>query len=386
MANAHTLQDLKIMQALPLEIKVRMTQDRIRGWVNEFGVEGVYVSFSGGKDSTVLLDLVRNLYPEVPAVFVDTGLEYPEIREFVKTFDNVTWVKPKMNFKEVVMKYGYPFISKEVSEAVYYARRYVREVESGDFELKGKKQQVKGSPKYADLVGVDRRNEKDNEEYQKIKQGRPTRVKKIFGELEHTEKGVLTDEYSKQYDLSKYKFFLDAPFEINNRCCYVMKKAPAKKYGKETGRKPFTGTTAEESMLRQSQWVRYGCNMFEAKNPISNPLSFWTNNDILQYIKEHNLPICSVYGEIVETYDNQMQGQMSFDELKPHYKTTGCDRTGCMFCGYGCQMKSDQRFVLMKDTHPKQYEWIMKPVEQGGMGYKEIIDWINEHGNLKIKY
>ena len=124
----HTIQDLKMRQALPLDIKVSMTQQRIREWINEFGVEGVYVSFSGGKDSTVLLHLVREMYPDVPAVFVDTGLEYPEIREFVKTFENVEWLKPKMNFKQVIQKYGYPFISKEVSECVYGARKYLTEI------------------------------------------------------------------------------------------------------------------------------------------------------------------------------------------------------------------------------------------------------------------
>lgn len=128
----HTMQELKMRQAMPLEIKVRMTQQRIREWVNEFGEDGVYVSFSGGKDSTVLLHLVRELYPNVPAVFVDTGLEYPEIREFVKTFDNVEWLKPKMNFKQVIEKYGYPFFSKEISEAVEYSRKYIREIVQTD--------------------------------------------------------------------------------------------------------------------------------------------------------------------------------------------------------------------------------------------------------------
>ena len=123
----HTIDDLRQRQALPLEIKVRMTQQRIREWINEFGVEGVYVSFSGGKDSTVLLHLVRELYPDVPAVFVDTGLEYPEIRDFVKKFDNVEWLKPKMNFKQVINTYGYPFISKEVSECVYESKKYIDE-------------------------------------------------------------------------------------------------------------------------------------------------------------------------------------------------------------------------------------------------------------------
>ena len=90
--SVHTIQELKQFQAMPLQVKIAMTKVRIRDWVNYYGREGVYVSFSGGKDSTVLLHLVREEYPDIPAVFVDTGLEYPEIRQFVKTFDNVTWV------------------------------------------------------------------------------------------------------------------------------------------------------------------------------------------------------------------------------------------------------------------------------------------------------
>ena len=126
----HTLDELRQWQMLPLEVKIAMSRERIRAWVNEYGEEGVYVSFSGGKDSTVLLDLVRNEcgYKNVSAAFIDTGLEYPEIREFVKTFDNVEWLKPKMTFKQVIEKYGYPFISKEVGECVQGARKYLTRV------------------------------------------------------------------------------------------------------------------------------------------------------------------------------------------------------------------------------------------------------------------
>lgn len=122
---ARDLWQLKSMQAAPLSVKVALTKDRIREWVNEYGEDGVYVSFSGGKDSTVLLTIAREMYPDIKAVFVDTGLEYPEIRDFVRTWDNVEWVKPKLNFKQVIEKYGYPFISKEVSERVYFAQRYL---------------------------------------------------------------------------------------------------------------------------------------------------------------------------------------------------------------------------------------------------------------------
>ena len=128
MSFRHTISDLNQMRSMPLSIKVRMTENRIRGWVEQYGKDGVFVSFSGGKDSTVLIDIVRKLYPDVLAVYVDTGLEYPEIRDFVKSFDNVEWLKPKKNFRQVITEYGYPFISKEVSDKVAGARRYLKSV------------------------------------------------------------------------------------------------------------------------------------------------------------------------------------------------------------------------------------------------------------------
>jgi len=126
----HTMEELKQWQALPLSIKVRMSQERIRMWVREYGESGVYVSFSGGKDSTVLSHLVDRTIPnnDIPRVFVNTGLEYPEIVSFVKQEPRAVIIRPKMNFKKVIEKYGYPFFSKEISEAVYGARRYLDEL------------------------------------------------------------------------------------------------------------------------------------------------------------------------------------------------------------------------------------------------------------------
>ncbi|GAG40926.1 unnamed protein product, partial [marine sediment metagenome] len=70
---------LKQRQGLDLATKEGLTANRIRAWYEHWNGE-VYVSFSGGKDSTVLLHQVRRMYPRVKAVFVDTGLEYPSIR------------------------------------------------------------------------------------------------------------------------------------------------------------------------------------------------------------------------------------------------------------------------------------------------------------------
>lgn len=196
------------------------------------------------------------------------------------------------------------------------------------------------------------------------------------------------------YNKSRYLFMLEAPFEVSKMCCNIMKKKPVHIYSKQTGRKPMTAQMAIESKLRTSTWIKNGCNAFNAKNPISNPMAFWTEQDVLLYIKQRNLPIASVYGNVVVDYKTmgQCDNQLSLidyglsDDI-PILKTTGCKRTGCMFCGYGCHLEqSPNRFELMKKTHPKQYEYIMKPTSEGGLGYKEIIDWINQHGNLNIKY
>lgn len=295
----HTKADLLQMQALSLSAKIRMTERRIIDWYNYWNGD-VYISFSGGKDSTVLLDLVRGIYPDIEAVFIDTGLEYPEVREFVKTFDNVTILRPEMRFDEVIKKYGYPMISKETSDTIYHLKK------------NGNKSWVEG----------------------RIKRG---------------------------YVSEKYKAIADLDFFISNKCCTVMKKQPAKRFAKQTGKKPFLGQLADESNLRLQVWMKNGCNGFDMKTPVSNPLAFWTEQDILQYIKEKNLPMASVYGNIEYAIDPE---QIRWSEIYPdmgvyeskqekRLTTTGCDRTGCIFCGFGCHLEKElNRFQRLKETHP----------------------------------
>lgn len=117
----HDNERLVELQRLPLHRKIGITISRITEWYNAFN-GNVYVSLSGGKDSTVLWDIVHKLFPDVPAVFSNTGLEYPEIQHFAKDICTDV-VSPKMSFTEVIKTYGYPVISKEVSEAIHYARR-----------------------------------------------------------------------------------------------------------------------------------------------------------------------------------------------------------------------------------------------------------------------
>lgn len=266
----------------------------------------------------MLLHLVRRVYPDALAVFVDTGLEYPELRDFVRTIPNVVWLRPKMNFRKVIEKYGYPIISKEIS----------KKIKDGKMAL-----------------------EKGNKDSYALAQLN----------------GTYTTKNGKKslFPCTKYKYLLDAPFKVSNQCCDIMKKRPIKKFAKEHQLNPILGTMANESGLRMQHWQEHGCNAFNKNEPSSQPLSFWTEQDILEYINRYNIPYASVYGEILQ------------DESGKFY-TTGCQRTGCVFCGFGCHLeKEPNRFQKLKITHPKLWNYCMKPWSEGGLGMKEVLEFIN---------
>ena len=366
----HQPWELRQMQALSLNSKKRMSEQRIKGWFEEFG-DDVYLSYSGGKDSTVCLELVAKYCAsygyDLHVAFCDTGLEYPEIRKFAEyntkkvaeryginvSFDRL---RPDMNFRQVIIEYGYPVISKEVSKIIYYARHSKDKKESYINKLKGKNPDGSYS------------------------------------------------KYKQQY--KKYEILLQAPFEISNRCCVKMKEQPAVRYEIETGRKPIIATMAEESKQRLDGWCKTGCNAFDSDRPMSKPISFWTEQDVLRLILNEGLEIVSVYGDIVPDYEKigTIDGQIDFfffflggvDE-RP-LKTTGCSRTGCIFCGFGCHRdKGITRFQRLKETHPKLYEycigggeWNKKGMWQpsnSGLGMGFVFDWLNEQfGEDFIRY
>lgn len=285
-----TYEDLKIMQQAPLAVKIQMTKQRIKEWIDEFGEDGVYVSFSGGKDSTVLLHIVRQDYPSVEAVFSDTGLEYPEIKEFVKTFDNVDIVRPEMIFDEVIRTYGYPMISKEVGHK---------------FEAYNKNKTW--AKPYIDGTAKQPNGEKS------------------------------------RYCVDRWKGIASMDFKISNKCCDVTKKKPLKNYQKRTGRNPIIATMACESQMRFHAWIMNGCNAFDSADKKSAPMSFWTEQDVLQYIIENNIPIAKPYGDVVD--------------INGSLKTTKLKRTGCIYCGYGSHREKQSRWLLLKESHPKLYNY-----------------------------
>lgn len=353
-----TAEELRIMQAYPLDLKIKKTKQRIREFVDYFGEQDCAVSFSGGKDSTVLLHIVRELYPNMEAVFCNTTLEYPEIQKFAKSFDNVTVISPHLTYAQVIEKYGYPFISKEVSERVYNARRCLASLAEG------------GMSSTLNITTS-------------LQKSFPIKVQQLFG---------TGGFFSSRYDFSRWKDLLTLDFKLSHLCCNVMKKRPFHSYGK----KMITATMAEESQLRQSAWLKTGCNAFN--QGVSKPMSFWTEQDVLQYIKAHGLPIASVYGDIVYGSRDSEQYNATLCDCGAKLCTTGCQRTGCIFCGYGAPRdKGESRFQRLKHTHPKLYDYCMGGgaydtdgfwvPTTSGLGMAHCIDELNRlYGNDFIKY
>lgn len=363
------------LQALPLHAKVVMTQQRIREWYNYFNGD-VCVSFSGGKDSTVLAHLVHDMYPEVPLVFANTGLEYPEVQAFAKKM-GATFVRPKMRFDQVISTYGYPIISKEVAEAIHAARYIVQKKKNEDGKEERQNHLWPDSTR-ANLVGVPRvYRSKNNPPAETVSEPDDEEEVGLFGITAGPEKGKYdkhnwenwrrkalmgVGDFNENSLYSKKKWLplcQETQFLISHYCCNIMKKRVLKEYQKETHRVPYLGTMAEESRLREQKWIQYGCNAFESGKQTSQPLSFWKEQDVLQYIREEGLEIASVYGDIVSVDDN---GYEYYDNLLGQpckLKCTKCDRTGCIFCGFGIHIEKTPRFIRLAETHPKQYEYCM---------------------------
>lgn len=334
--------ELRLLQALPLEIKVAKTKQRVREWIDYYGVENVYASFSGGVGSTVLYFILQEVAHEqgwdtgISCLFVNTRNEYPSVVRHVYAlkaqhnakykkimgdrayncpgnfFDCIDIRLPKKFIRDVIKEKGYLVVSKKTSRCIGDIRR---------FKLR-------------------------NDEYAK---------KRIRDLLNHKYK----------YSVPKrWQYLIDLPVKISVDCCHELKHSVYECYEMETGRKyPITGEQACESSFREDAYLKYGCNGFARKKPKSTPLAFWTQSDLLCFIKTRNLPYPECYGDIV-----LKDGQ---------YMTTGEKRTGCMFCTAGItreEKEVENRFQRMERLYPVHYKYLFSDINEGGLGVGRLLD------------
>ena len=321
----------KSMKYQPYELKPNFSMYRVYEW-HTYWSGVVYVSFSGGLDSTVLAYIVCLAYRKYkltgtnPLVFSDTGTEFPEIRKFVK--DYVEWLKgkfpeldirleivrPKHSFRWVLENKGFPIISKETAGKI-------RKLRHGNLSDKYRKYLLRGD--------------------------------------ERGKFGMLAKKWQYLADTKSTKE------DISEQCCDVLKKEPLNTYSKKTGRQPFIGITQDESFKRENQYNHTGCNIYDGHRPKSQPLGFWPKEEVIRFAAENDIPICSVYGEAKQ-------------DLQGNWILTGEQRTGCIVCGFGCHLESEpNRFQRLRnsdnESHRKICEFAMG-IKNNGVTYEEALN------------
>jgi len=312
------LNQLKQYQSLSLRGKVRLTEMRIHEWHEAF--EGmVYIAISGA-DSCCMADIIWKLYPNTPAVFADTGNELDSVRanidEMIRCGRPIEIVYPKMSFDDVVKKYGYPVVSKKVSDYVNRVRRT-------------KSDQVKRRH----LLGQNA-------------DGSPSPMSKIP---------------------NKWQKLIDAPFDVTNKCCGILKCKPTGEYAKRTGRKAFVGTMADESFTRLNSYLNHGgCNAFDQKDQCSRPIMFWLGQDVMEYARENFVRLPRAYAE--EESPNYWVFQREQEDGTWRY--CGDQRTGCKFCLFGIHLeKGENRIQRLARVEPDSYRHCIE-----GLRYDVVMD------------
>lgn len=294
-----TYEEFKKRQSWSLEQKIDHAIGTIEDFISKLGgVEHVYVSFSGGKDSTVLYWLARKIYPDIKAVFINTGNEFPDIVKFVRKMKNegmnIDIIYPKLKPNEVIAKVGFPLLSKQRSRQLRYMKHHPES-----------------------LVA----------------------------------KRAVNAEHSIQRVPDKYMYLAEERFDVSDECCNILKKEPAHDYMVRTKRYPILGTMACESKMREQAYLKAGqCNVFnnrDKRRQHSQPLAIWTEEDIYQCIEKYNIEVCDIYNK-------------------------GVKRTGCVFCGFGVQLRNDTRLKFLYDNYPKWYSHVMS-YENHGVTYREAL-------------
>ncbi|CAA6807585.1 MAG: Unknown protein [uncultured Sulfurovum sp.] len=224
-----------LFDVMGLQIKVDAAKKVLIKAYNENNGK-LFISYSAGKDSTILRHIALSLYPDLEVVFSNTSNELKEVLEYAKKTPNVIIVNPKMNFKQVIMKYGFPLVSKEISQKVNEIKRT---------------------------------------------HGKRTRLKRMYGD--HKNNGKLSN---------KWRFLAEQSFDVTEKCCKILKKDPLENWGKSRNLKPIIALMKDESNLRK-QLSLYGKDDGNKIYPFLK--TGWTEEDIFLYADLHNIRFAECY-------------------------------------------------------------------------------------------
>lgn len=213
------------------EQKVKRSKATVNEFIGVLGLDSVYVSTSGGKDSACVSKLCKRLYPGIKHVMFDTGLEYRQTVELAKE-QGAEIIKPVKGWKAFCEEKGYPVGSKQVSKRIHDAR-----------------------------------------------------VSPV---------GCAITLFSGPYHLShKWLHFLDVDLPISQKCCDEFKKKPAKKMKLNpiVGTR-IQESNERKNAWKKTGCNSYN---LAATKGISRPISLWSDGDVNQYVADNNVHLSSIY-------------------------------------------------------------------------------------------
>lgn len=223
----------------------------IKDAINKYGEENFYISYSGGKDSTIVSHLIDEALPnnKIPRVFINTGIEYTDIVKYVKELakndDRIVIYNSNVHIPSMLKKYGYPFKSKEHAHKVAI------------YQSSGMGKTVK-----AYLNGI---------------------------------KPDGTKSFIKCPEKLKYQFASENKLKISDKCCYKLKKEVAHRYEKESSKRiAIIGIRSAEGGQRKAH---KGCVVFDKENKLKKfkPINPCTDEWCDWYIQARNIKLCRLY-------------------------------------------------------------------------------------------
>ncbi len=337
----------------------------------------VVLCFSGGKDSSLMLDMYceisSKLMPNttkgkpIKVAYADTTNETAAMRKFVPSFIKrceekygvkieMQTTKPANNetFVTVLRKEGIPFISKMVSSIV---RKVTADLLANGYT-------------YTDVKDLHHPTIEARDQLREMGLSDTTVLSLTGWSCRRNDFGkefVLPKVYMPLLDL-----FRQTGIRLTEKCCLILKENPigALKYDYI-----MTGEQALESKMRESAWLQHGCTYQfweNGKNHLrSKPFGSLHPNTILEAIQRRDVPICSDYGEVIRCPNGG-------------FKCSKAQRTGCSLCGFGIKFDPN-RFVRMQETEPNKIKFAFKPLSEGGAGYKEVCEFVNEYCGFTIQ-
>ncbi|WP_087066433.1 phosphoadenosine phosphosulfate reductase domain-containing protein [Intestinibacillus massiliensis] len=362
-----TAEKLKEMQGYSPEFKHHLSVSKIYQACLKTGYK-IAVSFSGGKDSTVLLDITARVWSKtrkdhgdipLPVVYANTSNEFSGMEVFVRQYCayighkhgigiDLHVVRGEQTYYDVLRTEGYPVASKKTARKVREVRSWLQESGVRWDDIKGR---LKDGIQSANMLRA---------------MGAPDTIV-----LDLT--GIKSDNKVSTYNklALKWRPLITAPFKVSEKCCDILKKAPIKIIERELGLSPVIAEMASDSETRKQSYLKTGCNAFKGNHVKSKPMGFWLEQDVLWYIDRYKLPTAPMYGDLVRQADGTL-------------KFSGEQRTGCKLCLFGCQF-DPERLERLKGMEPQTIDFALRGLEQGGLGYREVVEYINENCKCKMK-